>query len=363
MAITDWCPFRVPINPPYDQNGGLVSSGITLNASGDRIGFVIQCPKAGTLDKFEWKTGSVGNNPDNGMRMSFQGVDPTTGFPDGTPDQYRDITGTFSANTWQVPGLMTSDGTDGGSKRTVAAGEYLACVIDFVSFVASDSIVVAVSSSPISSNCNSQFVADASSGTYAKSTSQQPNLALKYDDGTYGVFTFPCWPLLDVEVTAFNTASTPDERALKIVGFPQNVRTIGAWAFGDFDGDLDIVLYDAASSVVDTASLDKDLRGVTTPGLSFVTWPNGPHTLTANSVYRVAVKPTSATTLYVNVQRLPSNAYLPYLPGGTNFLYSTRTDAGAWTDDDTRRPLIGLTLDGVEAAVATSTTHAVGFVG
>ena len=122
MAIVSVPPYFWPPILTCNNVAPAYSSG-TLNASADKYAFIVQCPKAGTLDTFEWRTGAVTNNPDNGIRCSFQTVDATTGYPDGVQDQYRDITGTISANTWQVPGLITSDGTDVGTKRTATHHE------------------------------------------------------------------------------------------------------------------------------------------------------------------------------------------------------------------------------------------------
>lgn len=348
MAMTDWPSFRIPSVGGWTAAGPGVSS-ITLNANGDRCAFIIQCPKAGTLDKFEFQTNTVANNPDNGIRLSFQTVDLATGSADGTQDQFRDITGTISSATWQVPGLMTSDGTDTGSKRTVTAGELLACVVDFVTFVAADSFTVQVLATNATGSSRNQYTDSAATGTYTKDDLQLPILALKYNDGTYAEFDVPIWPISAVDAVATGTGSTPDERALKIVSLPQSMRMTGAWCVGDLDAACDLVLYDAASNVVDTISFDSDQRTNGSSGIYYAVWPAGPHTLSAATVYRVALKPTTASTVVLRTFVLPSNAYWGCMPGGSNLILSTRTDAGAWTDDDTRRPLIGLVMNGVES--------------
>jgi hypothetical protein len=61
-------------------NGNLQLSSTFLNASGERITCIVQAPKAGTLDWFEYRTSTVVDNPNNGMRSSFQAVDPAAGL-------------------------------------------------------------------------------------------------------------------------------------------------------------------------------------------------------------------------------------------------------------------------------------------
>lgn len=349
MAIVATPKFHMP---PYHwptTGGFTVSTGSNMDASGDKYAFVIQCPKAGTLDKFEFRLATVGNTPDNGIRLSFQSIDMATGFPDGTQSQYRDITSGLTANTWQAPGLMTSDGTDGGVKRTVAAGDIIGCVIEYVTFVASDSFALSVLDSASTSIVN-QYLLNGSTGTYVKGNVGLPLLALKYSDGSYAEFDIPIWPVMAREINTFNSSSTPDEIGLKIT-FPMGVRTVGVWLGGDLDNASQAVLYDASSSVIDSFTFDPDLRTVTNHAPNFAYWPAGPHTLTASTVYRLILKPTTTSGVIMSVLQLAGAAYQACLPGGTGstLIYTTRTDAGAWTDDSTRRPMIGLICDGVDS--------------
>jgi hypothetical protein len=335
--------------PSPGTSGALTLTSVTLNASGDRLAFVIQCPKAGVLDQFEFRTAAVSNNPDNGIRLSFQTINLANGDPDGTQSQFRDITGALAANTWQVPGLMTSDGTDTGVKRTVVAGELLGCVVDFVTFVASDSFAIsALLQTPQYRNL---YVDDGSAGSYTKSPTLTPLLALKYADGTYAEFTAQIWPVMAVTDTSFNSGSTPDERALRFQ-LATAMRAVGVFVTGDFDNAVDLVLYDAADVVLDTISFDPENRLAANKGYIFAYFPAGPHTLTATTTYRLAVKPTSGSSITTGQLDLPSATYQQCIPGGAEWYLSTRTNAGAWTDTTTSRPEIGLIFDGVETGSA-----------
>lgn len=346
MAITTVPRFWVPV-PWGTPNGGYSYTTMGMAATGRRVAFVIQCPKAGTLDKFEFRTGTVPNNPDNGLRLSFQDVSLTTGDPDGTQDQFRDITGTISANTWQVPGLMTSDGTDSGTKRTVAQGELLACVVDFVSFVASDSVSIPYLTIASSVARNWYVDNNADFASYAKVGAGGGVLALKYNDGSYGEFDVPYWPVSGINSVTYGNGSTPDERALRFQ-VPVSMRCVGAWAQVDQDGATDLVLYDNASSVLGTISLDPDQRYITSGGYAIGYFASSV-TLSANTTYRLSVKPTSATSIILQDFDVPGAAYQACLPGGAQWYLSTRTDAGAWSDTTTKRPLIGLLFDGVDS--------------
>lgn len=344
MAIVTVPRFYI-FNPWVSTFGGYAQGASIINASGDRIAFVIQVPKTGTLDKFELRVAGITNSPDNGIRLSFQDVSTTTGDPDGTQDQYRDIAaGSLSANSWTVPGLMTHNGTDGGNKRSVTRGELLACVVDFVTFVASDSITFSTLS--ISTGLRNIYFDDAATGTYVKNAAAFGLLALKYDDGTYGEFVDPCWPALTINNTAFGSGSTPDERALRFQ-IPTRMRCIGAWVQAALGANADIVLYDNSSSVLASVSIDSDQKSNANGGVIQVLWSSS-ITLEPDTTYRLAVKPTTASTVTFQDFDLPGAAYQACMPGGATWYYSSRTDAGAWSDTDTKRPIAGLIFDGVD---------------
>lgn len=342
----------IPTMPEW-QTGGTIGSitSVLLNAASDKCAFVFRVPKTGTLDKAEWYLNAVSNNPDNGLRVSFQDVDVATGLPDGTQDQYRDITGALSAATWQVPGLMTSDGTDTGTKRSVTIGDRLAIVIEFVSFVASDSVGIGVLSLPSNfMQTLSAWVGDASTGTYTKATATGPIFALKYDDGTYAIPGGPMGvlPISGLTSTSYNTGSTPDEYAARL-SLPIKARAIGAWARVDANEAFDLVLYDGTTAQR-TISFNSvaDVKS-TIPGMHFGYFSSS-FDLTAAAAYRIAIKPTTATSIQVYRFSMNSTAIMATWGGGADWYESSRVDAGAWSDTTTNKVWAGLIIDGFDVS-------------
>jgi len=342
MAIT---PIPLTPLPPIPKGVVQQAGNITINAVNDKFAFIFPVPKSGTLDKFECRIVTVGDNPNNGLRFSFQNISATSPDPDGTQDQFRDMTGTITTG-WKVPGLLTSDGTDGGVKRTVVAGDLLCCVVEFVSFVAGDSVTFAQLTNGGVSIPNNLYVNSAATGTYVPNTSNSPCVALLYDDGTYAQFNFICWPVIAIEEATFNSGSTPDEKGGKFT-LPAEMQTVGFWMIADIDSVADVVLYDSVDGVIDTFSLDPDLRSLTATAVFAGYWPGGPHTLTAGATYRIVLKPTSGSNVILNILQLAGAAYRACLPLGTDWQYTNRTNAGAWSDDTTRLPSFGLLIDGV----------------
>lgn len=363
MAITAVAPFLYPSISSPITDGSIGGTGsVTLNASGDRVGMVFQCPKAGTLDKAEFRFSTVTNNPDNGMRISFQTIDATTGFPDTVVDQFRDITGSISAG-WAVPGLMTDDGTDTGVKRTVTAGEWIGVVVDFVNFVASDSIGVAVWTAATTHEVMSCYIADGSTGSYLKSSTQVPICVLKYDDGSYAIpvtGSIGGFPITSFDTTSYGTGSTPDEYAVRFQ-MPFACRVVGAWARLDANDDLDLVLYNGTTAER-TASVDKDILRSTTPGVITAMFSSS-YDISANTTYRMSIKPTTATTIQICRFTNTTAAVLAAIPGGSEWYESTRVDAGAWSDVTTSQPWGGIIIDGIDVGSGSGSGGSFTFIG
>ena len=177
-------------------------------------------------------------------------------------------------------------------------------------------------------------------------------MALKYNDGTYGFVPFT-FPYVTFNQTTYNNGSTPDERGL-IFQFPVAVRIAAAWT--QFtptatNGAFDIVLYDSdGTTALETISVDGNVHrgvGANTGGLTYV-WFSQSRELLANTNYRLVVKPTTVNNSLNSCDWYMNTAgMLDALEGGQNWHETTRTDGGAWTQTTTRRPMIGLLLDGL----------------
>lgn len=326
---------------PYKTTAAQLATNFSavglIDAAAEKVAFIFTVPKTGTLDKIEFRVATVGNNPDNGIRISLQNVDLATGDPDGTQDQFRDITGTITSNTWQVPGLMTSDGTDGGIKRSVTQGELLAVVAEFVSFTAGDTLSPFTVWAAVNSSGPNFPYGDAFTAAWVKSTIGGFDFILKYSDGSYVTTTYS-FPFLVGTTLTVGNATTPDEVALKIA--PPVAMTInGAFIHCDCDGDTDIILYDSADTVLASVSYDSNSRVVTGTGPIAVSFPE--IVLSAGATYRLAIKPTTATTLSASSASFSSTTIRDAFMGDS-FSYSSRTDAGAWTDVATDHLVAGV---------------------
>lgn len=312
-----------------------------MDASAEKVApGVFRVPKTGTLDKFEFRLGAVTQAPASGLRCSFQDLD-ASGDPDGVADQFRVVTAGLTANAWVAPGLLTSDGTDTGTKRSVTRGQRLACVVAFESFAAGDSLNLTAITGTSSGNFQTAYV-DHFTAAWAKDSSRAPCLALKYDDGTYA-FIPGVFPASGAVSTSFNSGSTPDEIGMTFrFGAPVG---ISAAAFTGSPGatgrDLDLVLYDTDGVTELEAVRITAAETTIAAGYYYAPFSTERYFL-ADTTYRLAVRPATAGSITLAELQVNAAAILDAFEGGQTWQRTHRTNAGAWTDTTTQRPLIAL---------------------
>jgi hypothetical protein len=327
-------PSRVLLRPGND------TSATALSASGHKIATLVQATASGTIDSVLFRTATVSTG-DN-VRVSFQDVDNTTGNPDGTVDQYRSIN-VNATNTIFETGLITSDGTDTGTKRTVSLGDRFFIVFDFDSYVAGNVQLRLVTFD------TSPYVAYSSyfnATSWAKSANSI-NCCVRLN-GTGIVPFFGATLISGASALSIASNTSPDEWANKITT-TTTLRVCGLWAQVDIDGDCDLVLYDTdGTSVLGSVSFDKNNRSATSVGTASG-WFASPVTISPGTYY-VAIKPTTTTALGPRAVDYGASEQRAASHGGMDVLAASRTDAGAWTDLTTRQIACGLLVDGIDVA-------------
>ena len=263
-------------------------------------------------------------------------------------DQFAIVTAGITAGTWFEPSdYMGSGGLGSGTKRTVAMGDWIACVVEFPSFNAGDSV------SPsfwdwyqIAGNYDVGTTWHAKFNGSAWAKNQTPaHIALRYDDGTYAFIAPNWWPVQTLNTTTVSSGTSPSEIGIAFqVAAP--VQLAGCSFISAIGSDSQLVLYDAAGAVLATQTI----IGATgfSPSINCPRWIyfNAGIPLAKNTVYRLAIKP-GAVNISIYDVTVPTSAHLGGFEGGANFYRTHRTGAGAWTDTNTKRPVMGLILNGL----------------
>ena len=186
---------------------------------------------------------------------------------------------------------------------------------------------------------------------------QLTNLAVgvEYTDGSFEYI--PVAPAHGITSTTFGSGTNPNHRALRLK-FSVAVRVIGFWAMVDGDGDFDVLLvadnWDGTNgNALGRISFDKDIRGATSARPYFANFATSV-TLTADAVYRLVIKPTSATAIGYTFISVSDADIWQQTEAGEEFYSSSANNpinAAGWTDVLTDRLLCGVIIDGVDASL------------
>ena len=302
-----------------------------LDTAGYKFAAIFKIPKTGTISKVGFRVGNV--TASETLKVGLQTV--SGGDPTGTAygGMVAGTQATLAANTYYTVTL--------GTGATATVNNTVAVVIEFDSAVGNLEI-------DFYSTAQQGFpYIDYYTGSWAKDD-EIPIISLEYSDGSYentGMF-----PVSKLGSILFNNTDTPDERALRF-SLPVPGRINGFWVGIDNNrtGAFDIVLYEGttAKATVSFAAIE---YGSTATEILFGIFDT-PFEYTKNTEYFLAVKPTTATDVLIQDIVLTSAAIMDSFPGGTNFYLGTRTDAGSWSTDTLKRPLMGIFIDQLDDGV------------
>jgi hypothetical protein len=340
IAVPDtYFPSVISRGSPGSTNARIV---VAMNGSGDRLAMVFQSPRTGTIDSIGFATGTVITSQSLDVRLETVG---TNGHPTGT------LATAGATGAEATPASNTMYDVSLGTGHAASAGDRLAAVVQFTSTVGSLQLVSSVCDNLISGHLF-PYIDFNGSGSYAMDD-VVPALSVRIGGVCYHVGSYPG---IDLFRTSFTSASTPDERGNRFVlPVPMWTRGIGArfeqgGPFGTSHA-VRLRLYDAADTVIFERTFD-DTASINSGGIHVV---YGAETLLDSGVvYRVALEHLSTVGCYIDELTAGSNDILGHWPGGTAWYYTSRSDAGSWTDDDTKRAHdFFLVVSGIEGNLLT----------
>jgi hypothetical protein len=294
-------------------------------------------PKTGNLKTVQWRfEGSSGTWGSTVVRVSFQDLTGNPGLPDGTEDQYRDISSQPTNAAWYSSlGIMSSDGTDGGSKRSVTRGEAIAVVWRFQTFGTSPVLQFrAQQGGPYGGEWKSTYTALDTSGSYSITSGNVPVIVFQYDDDSFWI-PGGCSPVNTTTSTTFNSSSNPKERGCYFV---PNVplRVIGFGVTADFDNAVDLAFY-TGTTETDVYTIPHTLRASDSANAPLLYLTDADWDLSAGQAYRFHLRPGASNIAYrdttINAANLVSNWY-----GLGAWYHSQRSSSDVFSETTTQIP-------------------------
>jgi hypothetical protein len=297
------------------------------------------------------------------MTITWLGVRLTNAFT--TPPTYS--LGLYAVDGSGVPtgGALASGtfapvvGDNGTIKRvamvagyTCTAGELLAISMDYSSGTITGSAYESVA---VTSNAGPAGMLFPYAMTYIATWTRRtapPIFAYGSDTDAFG----PAFA--NVSYTSFDSTTTPDEYGMKFTTpagamclYKLREARVYLGKPEAANQTLTLKLYDTnGTTVLQTATQDSDVvTSVSVSGcycLVFTFADASLASLVAGQAYRVGLT-TDATASNVGLQTLTVTTAndLTAFDGGADYVLTTSTDAGAWTDSTTARPLIELVLE------------------
>lgn len=349
----------MPQAPVYRNN--LV--GATMDAAGESsfaVGHIRLSTGVGTTKtlssaggKIHWRTGAVTfANGSSNLRLGVQDV-TASGVNDDTwtSEPQADLVGgtdTITANT------VMSTAIESGS-RNITHGDFIAIGAELTARGGADSIVVATINAGVAAY-SSHGAIDTGSGPALQSLSQM--FTIEFDDGTIGTFDSVVPHVYEARA-AYGTGSNPDEYAL-VVQFPFTFQASGLYAHVAnvvAADDFELLLYTdplGSPSASKTLTFDSSLFAVTSgnPGTVSRPFTSTDVTIAANTLYGIAIRPSTANTLSHHQINLGSgNANLRRATQlGTSWSgYSRDGNSGAFGSEETDiLPVLGIWAQGFD---------------
>ncbi len=340
--MSDAKSLRLNLGFPASVTNNAALSTFILDATTDKIEWIIQAKEAATITKLGFTYGVRAGTPPT-YRISFQGVDVGVGngFSDGTVKGG----GTPASQTFTPPADTSWDGTwqwiTLANAYTCTRGELLSIVIDYSSgtIAAGNSSTFATDISQLNQRVTIPYVIQNNAGVRTK-IENSPVYGYASAGQVYG------FPLKSTTQTQYSSDSTPDEYAAKF-NFPAtwwNSNTIrGVRWFGRTAASgktIKVQLY-TGTTVLQTITLPSDLNTqVSSLHRSFEIFFTEAtlSILSAGGDFRIGFQAQNTVSNWaVLTMDFNSSSEELALDGMELCTLSTRTDAGAWTDDATRR--------------------------
>lgn len=322
---------------------------VTMNATTLRYAWCFPCPKAGQLE--EVAILFQGITTAQPMRVSFQDRASGQSYPDDTQDQFCDFNP--SANVVNTVGPITSDGTSGGSRRTVAKHEFVCVVLEWVS--TTGTLVIRGHAGANDWQLGATwFHRRTGAGWQANDSGGyiQGCLAIRYVGDTEYTYVQGLQPAsADSNAVTITSVTTPDEAGARFLAPFTGAKLAaihGMFAVSQTnDSAFDVVLYDSAGTVLQSTRFANQRANAFSSAIAtYFDFDRAALVeLVQGQEYRVSVKPVNTGSVQVPYQDVGSTARMGATPMGSGCYWTQRTNEGAWSDTTTRAPSFALMFD------------------
>lgn len=299
----------------------------------------------------EWRTGGVTfSNAGTTVVVGLAAVDLTVGPPGRAANASGVITfdvsktltgggGGITGSAWQ------SHVPDTGSK-TIAHGDLVAFAVQMTARGGTDSVTVATTGQ-VADLLPSITALDGSSN-YTAAT-RAPNVVITFSDGAYGFF-YGCTIVNALTTTSFNSSSTTREYGnVYNLPFPAGVYGVRYSLNVTSSGSYDVILYSspfsAPPTVITSVSIDPQVIASAGSNNLFTVMFTSFRSLSANTDYAVALRPTSTTNITITYKSVNSTTHmLAEYFGNNSYGVNRGSTANAFSVSNSYKDLMPISL-------------------
>lgn len=324
-------PFESPVSNFVESVSSPSFPVATVDAADDRLAITFTPRVSKTVQQVHFLVGTVAQAT-NGLRVALQ--DLSSNLPDGTDDAYR-VVSSPTSDTITASGILSSDGTDGGTKKAVVAGTGYALVFSIENFQAGDDIDIPFFigwkyDNGVSGNTSYTSVDAGSSWSH---NGREVPVVVEYTDGTFELLTGALLVASTSQLTSNNSVRTYFGTRFRV---PFRVKTSGAVMVANMASTArtgTMELYDSSNNKIAST---RAFRGEANAyNQFFVRWAEGEVELTADAWYRVVFKATSGFNTSFATAVMPTDSDLRaanFYSGQVDAMLTHSADASTWTD-------------------------------
>jgi hypothetical protein len=308
-----------------------MGGGQTLDAAAEYYAQVFMARQSMTISHVGFLVNTATGSPTVDIRIETVAA---TGLPSGTlfNTNTNIVTSALTGSAWTLQALTAS--------ASVQRGDLVAVKVLYNSGTLLSTRVVG----QFRANTQGLPYQVVNAGTPTKARGDHPLMAI--GSGASSFYNVKgLWPITAFNNNTFNNTSSARRGLLFQV--PVKCRAVGLrhWN-GTSTGDFNIGIWDDGGSELNNSitAIDGDKMANLASGFQDLMF-DSPVTLEANTNYRAALEPSSATNISLMTFTLPSADYRSAMPGGTNCFYTTYV-ASSWTDTATDQvPLLDVLID------------------
>jgi hypothetical protein len=312
---------------PTIENTFVASTTVNMSATTDIVAAICQVPQTGTVTGMKFCTGTV----TTGCTLSGT-IETVTAAAPSTTLYHANATGTVVVDN--TDDSVTKTVTFAGNV-SVTKGDLIAITLR-VSSGTPSALGIRTSVCGFLSNHPIQYQNIATVSGWGTNT---PNMVLTYNTGDMPPVHMAAFPTNN-NISA-SSSTSPDEVGIYFQA-AFSAKTDGyVFRTGTANNaeNIDVILYDSSNNVLASQSLSKEaIDGCGTNSFIHGVWPTDANIIKGR-YYRLILKPTTTTTWTNLTANTTSNIVQAY-DGVANPVYTSRTDAGAWTETaDAQAPL------------------------